>query len=83
MEGIFVLVVIVMHALADLVGRSTRRDEGRLQARGPGFQRQHDLADVARDDDVDLVLIDRALEGANGIGRGRVVVVGDDLDLPR
>ena len=48
---------------------------------GPGLQRQHHFADVAGDDDVDLVLVDRALEGANRIRRGGVVVVGDDLDL--
>src|SRR6185312_3209276 len=81
MEGIFVLLIVGMHALADLVGGGARRDEGRLQARGPGLQRQHDFGDVAGDDDIDLVLIDRALEGANGIGGGGVVVVGDDFDL--
>ena len=80
-EGIFVLLVIRMHALADLVGCSARRDEGCFQPGGPWLKRQHDLADIACDDDVDLVLIDRALEGANGVGRRRVIVVGDDLDL--
>src|SRR6202035_2104935 len=66
-EGVFVLLIVGVNALADFVGGRTRRDEGRLQARGPRLQRQHDFADIARDDDVDLVFIDRALEGANGV----------------
>ena len=81
MEGVFVLLIVGVNGLTDLVGGSARRDQGRLQTRGPRLQRQHHLADVARDDDVDLVLVDRALEGANGIGRGGVIVVGDDFDL--
>jgi hypothetical protein len=80
-EGVFVLLVIGMDALADLVGGSARRDEWRLETRRPGLQRQHDFADVAGDDEVDLVLIDRTLERANRVGRGGVVVIGDDFDL--
>ena len=70
-----------MNALADLVGCGTRGDEGCLQPRRPGLQRQHHFADIACDDDVDLVLVDRALECANRIRRGAMVVVGDDFDL--
>jgi len=31
---------------------------------------------------MNLVLIDRALEGANRVRRGAVIVIGDDLDHP-
>src|SRR6202034_763160 len=75
-EGVLVLLIVGVNALADLVRGRTRRDEGRLQARGLGLERQHHFADVACDDDVDLVFVDRALEGANGIGRRGVVVIG-------
>src|SRR6202035_1535297 len=67
-EGVFVLLIVVVDAFEDLVGRSPWRDEGRLQARRRGFQRERYFADIAGDDDIDLVLIDSALEGANGIG---------------
>ena len=48
---------------------------------GPRFERQHDLADVAGDHRVDVILVDGALERAHRLGRGGMVVVGDDLDL--
>jgi hypothetical protein len=70
-----------MDALADLVRRGAGSNEGRLETRCPRFQRQHDFADVAGDDDVNLVFVDRALERANRIRRGRMVIIGDDLDL--
>jgi hypothetical protein len=80
-EGIFVLLVIGMNGLADLVGGRARRDEGRLQARRPRLQRQHDFADVAGYDNVDFVFIDCALERSNRVcGRG-VIVIRDDFDL--
>ena len=52
-----------------------------LEASCPRLERQHDLAGVARDHRVDVILVDRALERAHRLGRGRMVVVGDDLDL--
>src|SRR6185369_6110997 len=68
-------------ALADFVRGCAGRDERRLQARGPRLQRQHYLADVACDDGVDLVLVDRALKCTYRVRRGRVIVVADDFDL--
>src|SRR3954451_21732962 len=81
MEGIFVFLIIVVNAFADLVGRGTRGDEGSFQARSPRVKSQHDLADIAGDDDVDLVIVHGALEGADGIRGGRMVVVSDDFYL--
>ena len=46
-----------------------------------GSQRQHDLADVAGDHRVDVILVDGALEGAHRFRGRRMIVVGDDLDL--
>ena len=80
-EGVLVLLVVVMDRLRDLVGGRARRDQRHLQPRRPRLQRQHDFTDVAGDDRADLVLADRALERAHGIGRRALVVVGDDLDL--
>ena len=81
MEGVFVVLVVLGDVLGDDVGRRARRDHHRLQARRPRFERQHHLADVARDHSVDVILVDRALERAHRLGRGGMVVVGDDLDL--
>jgi hypothetical protein len=78
-EGVFVLVILVVDALADLVGGRAGSDERGLQPRRPGLQRQHHFRDVAGDDDVHLVLVDRALEGANRVRRRTVVVIGDDF----
>ena len=79
-EGVFEVVVIVMHALGDDVARSTWRDHRQLQPAGPRFQGQDNLADIAGDDGVHLVLAGGTLEGAHGVGGGVVVVILDDLD---
>src|SRR6185437_5371185 len=39
------------------------------------------LADIAGDHRVHMILADGTLEGAHRFGRGRMIVVGDDLDL--
>ena len=80
-ERVFVVLVILGDVLRDHVGRRAGRDEDGLEASRPRFERQHDLADVTADHRIDMILVDRALERANGLGRGGMVVVGDDLDL--
>jgi len=66
-EDVFHAIVIVMDTLGNLVAGPARRDHWHFQSSGPGFQRQHDLADVAGDDGRDLVLLRGALEGAHGM----------------
>ena len=80
MKIILQVLVVAVDALGDLVARRARRDGRDLEAAGPGLQRQGDLAGVGGDDRVHLVLVRRALEGADRVGGGVVVVVGDDLD---
>ena len=81
MEGVFEIVVVLGDVLGDDVGRGAGRDHHRLQPAGPRLERQHDLADIAGDDRVDVVLVDGALEGAHRFRSRGVIVVSDDLDL--
>ena len=81
MESVLVVGVVVVDVLGDIRRGRARRDEYLVQARRPRLDRQRYLADIAADDGVDLVLVDRALEGAHRVGGGGVVVIGDDLDL--
>ena len=80
-EDVFLLLIVLGDVLGDDVGRRAGRDHDRFQAPRPRFEGQHHLADVARDHRVDVILAHRALEGAHRFGGGRMVVVGDDLDL--
>lgn len=80
-EGVLVARVVLVDREVDLVGGGTGRDHRRLEPRRPGHQCQHHLGDVAGDDEVDLVLGDRPLEGPDRVGGGGLVVVTDDLDL--
>ena len=81
MERVFEIVVVLGDVLRDHVGGGAGRDHHGLQAAGPRLERQHDLADVARDHRVDVILVDGALERAHRFRGGGVIVVGDDLDL--
>src|ERR1019366_1898981 len=58
-----------------------RRDPHRLEASGPRLESKHDLADIARDDGVDVILIRCPLERAHRFRGGRVIVIRDNLDL--
>ena len=80
-EGVFVVLVVLGDVLGDDVGRRARRDEHGLEPPRPRLERQHDLADVAPDHRIDVILVDGALERPHRFGRGRMVVVRDDLDL--
>ena len=80
-EGVAVARVVLVDGDADLVGGGPRRDHRGLEPGRPRHQGQHDLGDVAGDDEVDLVLADRPLERADRVGGGTLVVVGHDLDL--
>ena len=80
-ERIFEMLVILGDILGDDVGGGARRHHHRLQASGPRLERQHDLADVAGDDGIDVILVHRPLEGANQFRGGRVIVVGENLNL--
>ena len=80
-EGVFEMVVVVVDMLGDLVAGRAGGDERHVQPRRPRLDRQHDLADIAADDRDHLVLAHGALEGAHRVGRGGMIVVGDDLDL--
>src|SRR6202012_1899573 len=78
-KDVFLVVVVVMHALRDVVAGRAGGDQRHVQAAGPGFQRQHHLTDVGGDDGTDLVFLGSTLERTNRVGGGVVVVVGDDL----
>ena len=80
-EGVFEVVVILGDVLRDDVGGGAGRHHHGLQAAGPGLERQHDLADVAGDHRVDVILVGGALERAHGLGGGGMIVVSDNLDL--
>ena len=80
-EHVFEVVVILGDVLSDDVRGRARRHRHHFQPSGPRFERQDDLADVARDHRVDVILRGGALEGAHRLGGGGMVVVSDDLDL--
>ncbi len=81
MENVFEVVVVLRNVLRDDIGRSARCDHHGLQASAPRLKRKNHLADVARDHGIDVILVHGALESADQLGGGRVIVVGDEFDL--
>ena len=57
MERVLVVLVVLGDVLGDHVGRGAWSNKDGLQPARPGFERQHDLADIAADHRVDVILV--------------------------
>jgi hypothetical protein len=80
-KGILIVVVVVVDRLGNQVAGGAGRDERHVQPRRPRFDGEHHLADIAADHGDDFVLAHGALESAHRVGRGGMIVIGNDFDL--
>ena len=69
MERVFEVVVVLGDVLRDYIGGGAGSDHHGLEAASPRFQRENDLADIAGNHRIDVILGSGALEGANGFRR--------------